>query len=83
MSQRQQAQALIHVDEPHVRVTEYRLEPAAETGWRRRIADYVLAAHRTRSLAPSNEECPAEAGTHEVSAHPDPKAVLRTSVEAA
>jgi hypothetical protein len=42
MSRRQQAQALIHIDEPKVRVTEYRFEPGAETGWRRHIADYVV-----------------------------------------
>lgn len=42
MPQRQQAEALVHIDEPHVRVTEYRFQPGAETGWRRHTADYVV-----------------------------------------
>jgi hypothetical protein len=33
---------LIHIDEPHVRATEYRFEPGAETGWHRHMADYVV-----------------------------------------
>ena len=31
MSPRQQSLAVIHIDEPHVRVTEYRFEPGAES----------------------------------------------------
>jgi hypothetical protein len=42
MSQRQQAEALVFIDEPHVRVTEYRFQPGAETGWHRHMADYVV-----------------------------------------
>jgi hypothetical protein len=42
MSQRRQAEALVHIDEPHVRVTEYRFEPDAETGWHRHMEDYVV-----------------------------------------
>ena len=42
MSQRQQAEASIHIDEPHVRATEYRFQPGAETGWHRHMADYVV-----------------------------------------
>lgn len=42
MPQRQQAEAVVHVDEPHVRVTEYRFQPGAETGWHRHTADYVV-----------------------------------------
>jgi hypothetical protein len=42
MSQRQQAEALVHIDEPQVRVTEYLFQPGAETGWHRRMADYVV-----------------------------------------
>jgi uncharacterized protein (TIGR02246 family) len=30
------------VDEPHVRVTEWRFAPGAETGWHRHGADYVV-----------------------------------------
>jgi len=40
--ERQQAEALVHIDEPHVRVTEYRFAPGAETGWHRHMADYVV-----------------------------------------
>jgi hypothetical protein len=32
----------VHISEPHVRVTEWRFEPGAETGWRRHEADYVV-----------------------------------------
>ena len=49
MSSRQQAEALVLVDEPNVRVTEHRFQPGAETGWRRHMADDVvvpLARHR-------------------------------------
>src|SRR5574337_589539 len=42
MSPRQQAEAVLHIDEPHVRVTEYRFQPGAETGWHRHMADYVV-----------------------------------------
>jgi hypothetical protein len=42
MPQRLQAEALVHIDEPHVRVTEYRFQPGAETGWHRHMADYVV-----------------------------------------
>jgi uncharacterized protein (TIGR02246 family) len=42
MSQREQAEAFVHIDEPHVRVTEYRFQPGAETGWHRHMADYVV-----------------------------------------
>lgn len=42
MPERPQAEALVHIDEPHVRVTEYRFAPGAETGWHRHMADYVV-----------------------------------------
>jgi beta-alanine degradation protein BauB len=42
MPQRPQAEAFVHIDEPHVRVTEYRFAPGAETGWHRHAADYVV-----------------------------------------
>lgn len=42
MSERPQAEAVVHIDEPHVRVTEYRFVPGAETGWHRHGADYVI-----------------------------------------
>jgi beta-alanine degradation protein BauB len=42
MSERAQAKPVVHIDEPHVRVTEYRFAPGAETGWHRHPADYVI-----------------------------------------
>jgi ketosteroid isomerase-like protein len=42
MSQRPKAEPVLHIDEPHVRVTEYRFAPGAETGWHRHPADYVI-----------------------------------------
>jgi len=42
MSERAKADALVHIDEPNVRVTEYRFAPGAETGWHRHPADYVI-----------------------------------------
>ena len=42
MPQRQKAAPHVHVSEPHVRVTEWRFAPGAETGWRRHEADYVV-----------------------------------------
>src|SRR5271156_5851597 len=43
MSSRPQAAPHVHISEPHVRVTEWRFAPGAETGWRRHeagITDY-------------------------------------------
>ena len=34
--------ATIKIDEPRVRVTEYRFAPGAETGWHRHEHDYVV-----------------------------------------
>ena len=42
MCPRQQAEGMVRIDEPHVRVTEYRFAPGAETGWHRHDADYVV-----------------------------------------
>ena len=39
---RPKATPLIHISEPHVRVTEWRFVPGAETGWHRHEADYVV-----------------------------------------
>jgi mannose-6-phosphate isomerase-like protein (cupin superfamily) len=36
------AVATVRIDEPHVRVTEYRFEPGAKTGWHRHAYDYVV-----------------------------------------
>lgn len=37
-----QAVATVRIDEPRVRVTEYRFGPGAETGWHRHAHDYVV-----------------------------------------
>jgi beta-alanine degradation protein BauB len=42
MSSRPQAVPHVHISEPHVRVTEWRFTPGAETGWHRHQADYVV-----------------------------------------
>jgi quercetin dioxygenase-like cupin family protein len=42
MGARAQAVGIIRIDEPHVRVTEYRFTPGAETGWHRHGHDYVV-----------------------------------------
>lgn len=39
---RPQAIATLKLDEPHVRVTEYRFAPGAQTGWHRHEYDYVV-----------------------------------------
>jgi beta-alanine degradation protein BauB len=39
---RPKADPLVHISEPHVRVTEWRFAPGAETGWHRHEADYVV-----------------------------------------
>jgi len=42
MTARAQAIASLKIDEPHVRVLEYRFAPGAETGWHRHGHDYVV-----------------------------------------
>jgi len=42
MAERPQAVATVTIDEPHVRVTEYRFAPDAETGWHVHGHDYVV-----------------------------------------
>lgn len=42
MPERAKAEPVLHIDEPRVRVTEYRFAPGAETGWHRHPADYVI-----------------------------------------
>ena len=37
-----QAEPVIHVDNDHVRVTEWRFAPGAATGWHRHEYDYVI-----------------------------------------
>ncbi len=40
--QHKQASATVQIDEPHVRVTEYRFEPGSATGFHRHEFDYVV-----------------------------------------
>ena len=42
MPARAPAAATVKIDEAHVRVTEYRFAPGAETGWHRHGHDYVV-----------------------------------------
>jgi len=42
MAARPQAVVTVKIDEPHVRVTEFRFAPGAETGWHRHAYDYVV-----------------------------------------
>ena len=42
MPSRPKAVPHVHISEPHVRVTEWRFAPGAETGWHRHEADYVV-----------------------------------------
>ncbi len=42
MGNRTPAIAQGKIDEPHVRVTEYRFAPGAETGWHRHGHDYLI-----------------------------------------
>lgn len=39
---RPEAQARVQIDEPHVRVTEYRFPPGSATGFHRHEFDYVV-----------------------------------------
>lgn len=42
MITRRPAAATVRIDEPQVRVTEFRFAPGAETGWHRHAHDYVV-----------------------------------------
>ena len=42
MTARAPAVATLKIDQPHVRVLEYRFAPGAETGWHRHGHDYVV-----------------------------------------
>ena len=42
MAEREKVAVTIKVDEPHVRVIEYRFPPGGETGWHRHGFDYVI-----------------------------------------
>lgn len=42
MAQRPQATQTVRIEEPYVRVSEWRFLPEAETGWHRHEHDYVV-----------------------------------------
>ena len=42
MAPRPAAVVTVKIEEPHVRVTEFRFAPGAETGWHRHAYDYVV-----------------------------------------
>lgn len=42
MTTRRPVAATLRIDEPQVRVTEFRFAPGAETGWHRHAHDYVV-----------------------------------------
>ncbi len=42
MAERPKATSIVHIAEPHVRVTEWRFAPEAETGWHVHGHDYVV-----------------------------------------
>ena len=68
MSKRAAAVATLRLDEPHVRVTEFRFAPGAETGWHRHAHDYVvvpLADGKLRLEEPGGTSRLAELHTHE------------------
>ena len=50
MPSRPKASPHVHISEPHVRVTEWRFAPGAETGWHRHEADYVVVPMVTGKL---------------------------------
>ena len=48
--EREKAAVTIKIDEPHVRVVEYRFPPGGETGWHRHGFDYVVVPMRDGKL---------------------------------
>lgn len=55
MSKRSRAEAHVHIDEPHVCVTEYKFAPGAETGWHRHGADYIMSSTLTLMILASSK----------------------------
>ncbi|MBS0393984.1 MAG: cupin domain-containing protein [Proteobacteria bacterium] len=68
MTSRPVARATLKIDQPHVRVYEYRFAPGAETGWHRHEHDYVvvpLLDGRLRLEEPGGATRLAELTAHE------------------
>ena len=73
MSERAQAVALVKLEQPRVRVTEYRFAPQAETGWHRHGYDYVivpLTSGRLLLQQPDGASQVAELRQHQPYARP-------------
>jgi quercetin dioxygenase-like cupin family protein len=64
VGQRSQAVATIQVDNPRVRVTEWRFAPGAETGWHRHAFDYVVVPQTTGKLRLESKEGVSLADLH-------------------
>lgn len=56
MPQRSQAVPSVQVDNPRVRVTEWRFASGAETGWHRHGCDYVVVPQTTGRLRLESQE---------------------------
>lgn len=57
---RPQAIPTVQIDDEHVRVTEWRFPPGAETGWHRHGMRYVVVPQTTGSLLLETPEGPIE-----------------------
>ncbi|MEM7745675.1 MAG: cupin domain-containing protein [Pseudomonadota bacterium] len=58
-----EAQAIVHVDNDHTRVTEWRFAPGAATGWHRHELPYVITPvtdGQVRIKGPGGAETTAE-----------------------
>lgn len=54
-------ESIVHVDNDHVRVTEWRFAPGAATGWHRHDFDYVitpLTGGEVQHVGPDHERTP-------------------------
>jgi quercetin dioxygenase-like cupin family protein len=68
MAERAKAVVTVRIDEPHVRVIEYRFAPGAETGWHRHAHDYVVVPMLDGKLLleePNGSSRVAELRTHQ------------------
>jgi quercetin dioxygenase-like cupin family protein len=58
-----QVESIVHVDNEHVRVIEWRLAPGAATGWHRHGFAYVITpvtAGKVQMVGPDHERTPFE-----------------------
>jgi quercetin dioxygenase-like cupin family protein len=67
VADREKVLVTVKIDEPHVRVIEYRFAPGAETGWHRHGYDYVVVPMLDGQLLleePNGNSRVAELRTH-------------------